>query len=928
MGIIKTYKRPGAGASEFPAMALTKRDPKLAAMVSKAERGINPVAHDADGNRRSLISNTYAFRSILQKRAKRNSDAAAIVKLLPDIELSSQILVSSIISPKDMMSTELIYTGPKTLLSSELSSSLLNRLREHFDETYRVKDKIADMIREPLFEKGSYPIAVIPENAIDEIINGSKRLTMEELSTHFTEKGAVRNLGILGNHLDAQTTTRLGIVFENLKASSANAQDIDQRMHYLDADGTIAEWSKPAAEDYLLVVDNPNVLKIPKLNEIAKTSIIQKKFSEGRLKSGFEVSMEGYHEKGLSDVQVERAMYRTRQISSEPIVTAKSQHALERRSVGSPLIMKLPSESVLPVHVPGNPEHHIGYFVLLDEEGNPLSAPDNDQLHPGLKNDAANSVGSNLIKKASLNMGTGGDSFDPMNPMHVRFAQQIYADMVERDLINRVKNGVHSSSVAIAKNEEVYRLMLSRVLARKYTQLLYLPMEYMTYIAFKYGDDGVGRSMLDDQAMINTLRSVLLFSDVMASVKNSIGRTKVTGTLPENDPNPMKTLEMVMDEIVRSRTLGIPLGVSNPADVMEFIQRAGYEWDISGNKGLPDVKFDFQQTSTSYAKPDQDLTDHLRKASIMGFGISPETVDNGFNAEFATTAVANNILLSKRVVMHQDKFCPQLSDHLRKVAMHTEDLLVDLRGMLENNFEGINLKLEDIDVEFNKDMPEEFKKKLVVTRALSEFISNFTVTLPRPSSVTLENQLVELKVYVEGLDVALDAYITSDMFTTTVTGELSNEANTVRSLLKAYFIRKWMADKGIMTEVADLVMSDDKGNPQLNVTEEVKHHLEAMSKTGVMTLVGLQPNKLAVDKDLKEGGVVVGDNSETESGDYSSGSSGDTGGAGDDFDLGGDIGGDLGGDTGTMDEVPEDEDKPVEDPDAADTPPADDIPAE
>ena len=906
------FRGVGKTKKSYPAINLTKKDPQLAAMVSKMEYGRNStVAHDPDGNRKALLQNTYAFRTMLQKRAKRNSDSAAIMKLLPDIELSAQIVTSSILSPKDMMTMELIYNGPKSLLSSELTSAMLNRIKEHFEDGYRITDYLAEMVREPLFEKGAYPIAVIPENAIDEMINGQRRVSMEELNVHFNADGKARGLGILGPHIGEGKVRKIGPAFEGY--SAVGAKTIDPHVHYFELinDGTYAK------EDYLVVTDNPNVLKVANLNRLAKEKEIHRAYKNGKLEMGMNHALEAY-QTGISDRDVESAIYRTRQHHSEPVATLKHQHSLNRKSVGNPLIMKLPSESVLPVHVPGNPKKHIGYFIMLDEEGNPVSAPEGEQMHPGLRNDSTNSVGSSLIKKVGMNMGTNGDQFDPLNQVHMDFAQQLYADMVERDLISRVKNGVYSDAVTIARNEEVYRLMLSRVLAKKYTQVLYIPIEYMTYIAFKHGDDGIGRSMMDDQAMINVLRSVLLFSDIMSSVKNSIGRTKVTGNIPENDPNPMKTMEMVMDEIVRSRTLGIPLGVSNPADVMEFIQRAGYEWELGGHKSLPDLKFEFQQTQTSYAKPDQDLTDHLRKSSIMGFGLSPETVDNGFNSEFATTAVANNILLSKRVVMWQDIFTPQLTDLMRKIILNTESVINDLKEILTSNMAGINLDIEDVDGTSGTSMDEELKKKIIVSRALTEFVRTFKVSLPRPSSVTLEAQVSELKTYADALDVALEAYITSDMFVESVVGELANEANTVKSMCKAYFLRKWMADKNILPELAALVTADEDGQPQLLLTEEIKRHIEAMTKAGVMTLVSLQPNKKAADADLESSGVTVGENSDTGGmgGGGGGSSGGDSSGGGDDFGMGdfggGDLGdmGDLGGssdDLGAGDEPTEEE---------------------
>ncbi|MDD2879750.1 MAG: hypothetical protein PHQ58_04890 [Rhodoferax sp.] len=888
--------------NNYPAVSLTKKDPKLAAMISKMTTSMHGTTRDELGNRKTLVANTFAFRSLLQKRARRNADAQAILRLLPDIELSAQILVSSILSPKDMTSMELLYMGPKNLFSPELSASLLNRMKEHFEETYNIKAQLTEMLRDPLFEKGSYPIAVIPENAIDDFINGNKSISTEALKEFVNPDGNVRNIGLLGPH-DGKQKSRVGIMMESYYGT-VDSSKVDQRIHYQSDD--IGDYRNYVAEDYLVVVDNPVVLKFPKLNEKTKSQAVKRQYARNNMGIAIESIAQ------VPDSRVEQAIYRNRQYNTEPVATLKKPNELKRRSVGGPLVMKLPSESVIPVHVPGNVKKHIGYFVILDEEGNPVEVPDGDEYHNGLNNanSAGNSLASNLIRKVESNLGNA-NTFDPMNNAHLDFASRVYADMIERDLISRIKNGVYASSASLARNEEVYRIMLSRVLAKKYTQILYLPSEFMTYIAFKYGDDGIGRSLLDDTAMINTLRSIMLFTDVMASVKNSIGRTKVTANVPESDPDPMKTLELAQDEIVRSRMLGIPLGVSSPGDILEFIQRAGYEWEIGGHPGLPDLKFEFQQTNTSYTKPDTDLQDLLRKSSIMAFGLSPETVDNGFNTEFATTAVANNILLSKRVSLMQDIFTPLLSDHLRKVASNTEELLVDLKAILEDNPKGINLEVETTNnnPQQTEGTQGELADKLVINKALNEFLEKFYVELPKPSSVTLENQLADLRTYSDALDAALDAYISDGFFTTSTAGEVSNEANTIRALIKSYFIRKWLSDKGVLPELAELTANDEAGNPQLNLMSTMTDHVQALVRSGITALAKLAPIVQAANKDMEAMNVEPSDNSSTS----------DTGDSGDDSGMGGDdFGfddgmGDAGGDVESAPgfEIPSGEEAPV-----------------
>lgn len=885
-----------------PATSLARKDPRLAAMVSKMETAREPMGHDQRGNLRASVTNTHLIRGMLSKRAKRNQDTSSIMKLLPDIELSVQILTSSILSPKDMTTLELIYDGPRHLLAPELSAAILARIKQHFEEGYDFKKIVPEMLREPMFEKGAYPIAVIPENVVDAVINQDRNLGMESmsrLSSVFRPDGVPYGIGLLGNPKAKTNAMNFGVSLEDRLSNSRRvsaSQTQDNSNYYVTYKDTridgeegadIEDWKDYVIEDCLAVTDNPSVLKVPMINEIMKQKAVHRAYNDGRYKPG----MEAMGEEKINDFLVQKAIYRHRPVQSTVVSELPYQNEMKRSSVGSPLIMKLPSESVLPVHVPGNPKQHVGYFVLLDEEGNPLECPDGDHLQGGMQGSANNSLTSNLMKKAAINMGVNDDQFDPRNTMHVKEATRMYSEMIERDLISRVRNGVYTGNVTIARNEEVYRLMLSRVLSKRRSQLLYIPVEYMTYIAFKYGDDGVGRSLLDDHAMLYVIRSVLLFTDVLASVKNSIGRTRVSGQLDPKDPNPQKTIDMIQDEIVRSRMVEMPMSVSSPVEIHKFIQKAGYEWEFTGHAGIPDMKFEFASQSSDIRKSDTELMEYLRKSTIMGLGLSPETVDNGFNAEFATTALHNNVLLSKRVIAWQDEFTPQLTDHARKVILHTEDIKNDIKELLEASYDQINLTLEDSE---KKQIGDETKqKKLVINRALHEFLRGFKISLPRPVSATLETQSDELNKYMDMVEKALDAYLSTDIFAESTMGDLSQSATTLKGMVKAYFIRKWMAQKNILPELSELTAVGSNNELLTDVCKEIIAYTQDVSRFGVGLFTQLKSNTNAVSKDLANAGIDLN------SGGGFGGSSDSPSGSGDPF--GGDgMGGfdDFGGDAG------------------------------
>lgn len=862
---------------EFPAAKIVRRDPATSAIISKLTHGRNQAPRDGDGNRLSTMVNPYMFRGALLKRAKRNADAQMILRLLPDVELCIQILVSCILSPKDMTSVDLIYQCPEKLVKPNLASALIGRVEEYFHKSFPVKPILTEMLRESLCTKGSYPIAVLPENAIDYFINHDRALSAESLMpimNHFDNQRQLKNIGTLGSPLEQATRIKTSKLAMESDFSRAHAATIDARLTYQDNED---KYKLSGVEEFVRIVDNPMILSLEKLNEKTRSAAIEK-----HMASAISPALEEIH-KQINDHRIEQLIYRNRAHRSQHIAEIMPQHSLGRRSIGGPLILKLPSESVIPVHVPGNVKQHVGYFIMLDEEGNPIEAPDGDQYHQGLGamgNGQNSSLASNLMRRVENNLNLGANTFDPMAQHHMDTASRLYGEIVERDLINRVKNGIYSSNVTLAKNEDLYRIMLARVLSKKYTQMLYIPAEYLSYIAFRYGDDGVGRSLMDEQSMINTLRTVILFTDIIAAMKNSIGRTKVSAQLDPNDPNVHKTIERAVHEVVRSRSLQLPLSASSPADIMRLIQQAGYEWEFTGHKGIPDMKFEFLQMNSNYAKSDPELRENLEKFSAMGFGLTPELVSNGLSdVEFATVAMQNNILLTKRVQMHQDDFVPQLSDLHRKIARNDAGLMDDLREIIENNKEDIVLKIEDMPEYDGVKMEGDVADKVLVYRVLTQFINGFSVLLPKPNSVTLESQLQELNSYSDLITKGLDAYIADSFFTTSTGGELANEVNSMRGMVHSYLMRQHMAKRGILPEMLELTAVTEDDKPQVDFFKMTTEHIAALIKSGVNALTTLSPITKAANKDLEAAGT-------------------DTSGSGGELDVSGGGGGDSGGDFG------------------------------
>ena len=596
--------------------------------------------------------------------------------------------------------------------------------------------------------------------------------------------------------------------------------------------------------EYVYITDNPLVLRIQDINNALRSEKAKTAYSS--------IAQEATGNPKITEYRIERSLYSKKDTKGEQVVAFKRPDELNRNTIGNPLIKRFPAESVIPVFVPGEPEKQVGFFICLDEEGVPIQAPGGDQyynnLSSGFGGATNSSMTSGIIQRVKSNLGSNV-SFDNNSVKHMEMSVQIYSELVEKDLLSRVKNGIRSANVEISSNHQIYEIMLARTLSKKLTQMLYIPADYMTYIAFKHGDDGIGQSLLDDTATINALRIVLLFSDIIGSIKNSIGRTTTTLKLDERDPDPMKTIEIAQNEIVRGRQLSVPLSVSNVTDITDFIQRAGFEWKFEGHPAVPDVSFDFQDTQSNKQRPDSELQDSLRKASIMGTYVSPEMVDNGFNSEFAASVVANNILFSKRIIELQEIFNPQITEHLKKCVRFSQPLMADLKDILIQNKD--KLKLDELEV---KDyagnlIDDERKEKIVINDLLDKFLEGFSVELPKPTSVTLEQQMTDLETYSSAIDKALDlAYMNDQIMNENSMGEFSQNIEMLKGLYKAHFMRRYLTEKGILTELADITSLNEEGQPAIDMPADTEEHLLSLIRSMIPTVAVLNTLKSKVEK--------------------------------------------------------------------------------
>lgn len=816
----------GAVDNRFEKLTVLKKNPQANAVLSKLVRSMDSTgaAANINGTNQGADAPSAGYISRVSDATASNvTDTRNIYQMIPDTELAEKILVSSILSPKDMVTTELNYGMDETHLPPELTGPLLKLISDFFTKSYKIDSLLPTILSDILFHRGSYPMLIIPESSVDEIINHTSRVSMESLNQ---SRGDLfkRGIGILG---DSRTTggdgvphRRGGISMEGFQESlSQNVSMIRPRIL------TKLSHGAKTFDTKVSVTDNPDVLKAPFIAQRIQRQAISDTFKA----RGF--GMESHTEVSRDDIQ--NSFYKPRGFQPRPIVSVKTSDEIKKKTVGHPLVMRLPAESIIPVHVPGSPEEHVGYFVLLDMSGNPVNKANRSDYYNDLSvNMAASKDMSSQLLAQAQRATEGLGSLQDLSTIDQ--ATRLYSELIEEDLIARLRNGVYNDNVQIARPLEVYRIMLARTFANMGTQLLYVPTELVSYMAFDYNNNGVGKSLLEDNKILASLRVMLMLANTMSAISNSVPHTGLNITLDPADPDPSTTVEKLVHNYVTTRQASYPLGASSPVDIVSFLQNAGVDVHVTGSPAYPETRMEVEDRARNVVAPSTELEESLKKRYLMSLGLSPETVDQSYSVEFATSVVTSNLLLTKRVMLYQDLFTVLLSEFIRKYTMNSGELLDKLRKVIEANIP----EVAEVDGQ---------KKDWNVDDVLQEFIGIINVSLPRPDSITLERQMEAYDKYVEALEKVIEAYFSSDFLEGTALGDQADQVDVTKAAMLAYFKRKWLRENNVMSELQDLTSFTEDNHPLIDLLVVHGDHVDSIgaSLQGYMEHVALSKKKRA-----------------------------------------------------------------------------------
>ena len=850
-------------------------NPEVAAVLSKL---LKPKETDRSGLSDSVNVVYPSVDQISKLIMTRVEDSENTFKLFPDIELAAQIIISSILSPKDMVKTKLNFRFDSVRYPATMTAKILEILREEMVINYRLEDELYEILRDALFRGGSHPKIVLPEAAVDQLINSSETMAIE--SIHETglfkdiKDESMQSLGILGTPTEQEDKRVLSL--ESMLGYTPKAH-YDEHLFVSkqpmpeDEVANVQELVK-LAKSHTRVTDNYQVFKLPEVIESQRT----RKIAE-LTRSRLHVAMESSGKEKVSPRRLYNMLYKSSPSDYVPYTQIPSAHALKRRSIGRPLIINPPCESIIPVYVPGDYSKHIGYFIAVGADGNPVSldsvVTEFAQSLSATGTNGQNTASASTVLTDRAKKNILSDNYTPV----IDRLSDIYSEIYEKDLMERLSRGIYGHmEVGLGRNTELSRIMLARAWKGKYTRLVYVPVEYTTYFAFNYHRNGVGRSYLDDLSTVIGMRAMVLFSSIWARVRSSISGVKAHVTLDPRDRDPVKTIETVKHLVARSRQQYFPMGARSSQDYSDWLWKAGVMMTWSEHPGLPNTQVEMEARNIEHIQPDDSLEETLRHMTYMHFGLSPETVDSAAQADFATTVQNQSILFARRILMLGKKFGQHLTDYTRKVAFNDEVIQTRLVDVLNQHQADVLKDLTDEEKGFYDENKVAFTKYL-----LSDILNHLEVGVPEPDTTVSVNQKTELDSYEELLDKAITFIFSSETLGGTLAGETSQYMDEIAKAWKAELMRRFMADNNIAPEAFEVATMDEDGQPMVNLNNLVETHSKNVMAAVVDLIQRMKEAKAAAVKDLAK---VMGTDEEGNSLDsgYDSGTDNTGGGGGDD----------------------------------------------
>jgi hypothetical protein len=710
---------------------------------------------------------------------KRESDY--IRSLLPEIKQAEAVLIPSILSPNDLQESNLNISVSLDDNVEELETKLGTHILQHLEDKYEINNKLEAWLKPMLYGVGAKPIMILPNSIIKNIMDNEQIVGNEHLLQQTLE--SVWNKQIYTNKKKASSTIGMEDLHIDTKVASRLHEEIIDSTHNSRSKIKTYEYSKNTTKyianiEKLLIskMSDSELLSFHENPEIAGLCELSESVAKQQISNNVTSAFRGYNEY---------------QFAKEPIIELEVPTISE--NLGNATLLELPTESIIPIHTPGTPTNHVGYFLLLDKMGNPLQDSGNNDGDK--QNDYSN------ILKSSNSTAFGGQEdirkiMDSYSNYHSRVVNQVYEHILDKYLIKQIDN-LGLNNVDITTSDSITKCMFRRLMENKETRIVFIPKDLLVYMCFDYNEDGTGKSKLEDIKFVLSLRISLMVSKIMAAMEDAVNKQRITLEFDEKMTNPLETMETIRNSFIAKKKLNLSY---RPSSILQTLTEKSLTMVPKNIPGLASFNLEADNASSSSTRPDEDLSEELRNMSNLALGVPPSALNNLNEDEYSRSVATSNIFFSNTIRKYQKTLCSFIRVIISTYIKFSKPLRDELCEIITAS------KAEE---QIAEDATDNLSKEELLDKYISQIIKNITVSLPKPNIAPDKAQFNELREYKDMISDILESIYPEDILMKD--RDASEGLTQLRAYLKSNIIRNYIISSGFGTNL---------NIPQLNDTFE------------------------------------------------------------------------------------------------------------
>lgn len=855
-------------------------DPAVAAILRKTT-GPAPQQQRGTRSEGGSTPTRQELAGIVSSRIRTIKNAERIFDALPELETIVTIATSSLLSTKDLINTTLIYDNIADI-PIDLRNDLLAPTRDYHDNVRQLPKKLYQWIYDALKTKGASPVMIISDNGFDQLFGLDTKVATESMrrsqAAYFEEQ-----LGILGPINAQEDGQRVGVesILSRVRGPVKGPQSL--KINFSNHDKMFSD----KFEMDISITDNPRITLLPHAyrriaHENARTGLYgqleQAAYEKPATPTGaapYEVNQQfndrqrDAAEKGfinLGDLnEAYKSTPKTQLYGNIPIISMDENNQIDYFEC------LLPAESTAPLVIGDDVRNPIGFLTIIDDMGNFINSRSSLYGDANFMNYLNNDgMTDSIINRSNLGLGnTSRITPEIANRLSARCSE-----IAENEFTRALSQALGGAEISMKITETFGRILLARHLAKRHTQVVYIPANNLCYFATDFNEDGIGVSITERSFIISTVRMALLFATMNSSVLNSARHMQYDIELSPDDMNGQKTVDQVKSDILNSYNRRLPMwGDIN--DAWSMGANAGIAFNVTGNEYYASHKVSVSDTTPEYKVPDQQIDENLLRRTCHIACVDPDLVLTPENLEFASQIYSKSLLVTQQIVKKQEILSTPLTRYVTNSLQASPKLQAELIRVIVEYIRNQNPNVTG----------EDLTKQ--TSEYLAKFINGMKVTLPPPDTSASSSQADLFDKRYEFIEKLADLVVTDDISNMLQNEGIEMQPDDLKTMIKSFYTRNWLRNQGIETDLFDLIYDEDKRGENVKmISDEIASASKTLIQLAKRATGKVETLAKAADLNPEDANNFGGGS------DFGGGSE-DDGGLGGDEDLGGD---DMGGD--------------------------------